>query len=230
MNGRRTAMTLVELLVVVAIIGMIVSLLLPAVQAARAAARAAQCKSNLRQIGLAVQQFCNQHDGDFPQWWHAKRDENSAEGELSWIYTLAGYLEDVDEIRICPDDERWRDRLRARATSYVINEYLAAEVLPGAVRNLKQLAATYRTIVLFEGADTRQPQPQYDHTHSSSWFSTLNRELGIVDDAIRAEIQPDQHVEAANYLYADGHVEVISAAQIEEWIAEDFNFAKPEMK
>jgi prepilin-type N-terminal cleavage/methylation domain-containing protein len=50
----RSAFTLVELLVVIAIIGVLVALLLPAVQAAREAARRAQCKSNLKQMGLAA--------------------------------------------------------------------------------------------------------------------------------------------------------------------------------
>jgi prepilin-type N-terminal cleavage/methylation domain-containing protein/prepilin-type processing-associated H-X9-DG protein len=240
MRFNRSAMTLVELLVVMAIIGVLIAMLLPAVQVARGTARAASCKNNMRQIGLAILQFCDSHKGRFPDWDH------TGDGSMSWVYTVAGHLEKVDEIRLCPDDFLLFERRYMKSTSYVINDYLVEKNVPGAIRNLNKLQATSRTIVMFEVCDRRhtpKPDPhqydaatdtyiyavsKYDHTHSSQWFSQLNKDLGIVDQAVKLDIQPDRHFDAANYLYADGHVDVISAATIDEWIAAGIDFAKPE--
>jgi prepilin-type N-terminal cleavage/methylation domain-containing protein/prepilin-type processing-associated H-X9-DG protein len=65
MNEKRRGFTLVELLVVIAIIGILVALLLPAIQAAREAGRRSACQNNLKQIGLASQNFHDIH-GNFP--------------------------------------------------------------------------------------------------------------------------------------------------------------------
>lgn len=77
--------TLVELLVVISIIGMLVALLLPAVQAARESGRRMQCLNNLKQQGLALQEFHGDF-GTFPVG-------NVAGTSWAWEARLLPYLE-----------------------------------------------------------------------------------------------------------------------------------------
>jgi prepilin-type N-terminal cleavage/methylation domain-containing protein/prepilin-type processing-associated H-X9-DG protein len=81
--------TLVEVLVVIAIIGILVALLLPAIQAAREAARRTQCENNLRQIGDAIQMH---HDTrkQFPTG--RNRFDQYA---VSWAFFLLPYMEET---------------------------------------------------------------------------------------------------------------------------------------
>lgn len=88
----RRAFTVLELLVVTAIIGILIGLLLPALMAARESARRLQCTSNLHEVGLAVQQH---HDAKkhLPQAWKSSPDGMSGYG---WAVALLPFLEQRD--------------------------------------------------------------------------------------------------------------------------------------
>jgi prepilin-type N-terminal cleavage/methylation domain-containing protein/prepilin-type processing-associated H-X9-DG protein len=95
---RKSAFTLVELLVVITIIGILIALLLPAVQAAREAARRAQCTDNEKQLALG----CLGHEsatGRFPTggWgfgWTGDADRgNDWRQPGGWIYNILPFIE-----------------------------------------------------------------------------------------------------------------------------------------
>lgn len=225
--------TLVELLVVIAVIGVLVGLLLPAVQAARGASRRIECANNMRQIGLGVHQFAEVNGGRFPVVAH-----NIARSE-SWVFKLAPFMEDVNSVRHCPED-RYPEELGLSDrdyTSYLMNDYLVDLKratffglidVEGTVDELYDLRETHVTIVLFEGLGIAAG---WDHTHATEWFESEDWTPSDAADAwgaINREVAVERHVgKVANYLYADGHVDAIASEQIRAWCDEGFNFAIP---
>ncbi|MEO2049517.1 MAG: DUF1559 domain-containing protein [Pirellulales bacterium] len=94
--GFSNGFTLVELLVVIAIIGVLVALLLPAVQAAREAARRTQCINQIKQIGLAIQNFHAARNRVPDSHTYHPKGRNQFPGNLSgrgWITLTLPYLE-----------------------------------------------------------------------------------------------------------------------------------------
>ena len=84
MDNRRRGMTLLEILVVIALVGLLVALLLPGVQSARSSARRLECLNRMKQVGVALHNF-QSNEGAFPA-----RSRN----RLSWQVSLLPYLDE----------------------------------------------------------------------------------------------------------------------------------------
>jgi len=133
--SRRAGFTMVELLVVVAIIGTLVGLLLPAVQQAREAGRRAHCLNNLKQIGLALHAY-QAANGVFPPSFCIRPGTTLSTNNGSWSIhgRLLPYLEQGAAYRRIRLDVSWDAQLGTGVPTMRTPTYLCPSEVNDRVR------------------------------------------------------------------------------------------------
>src|SRR5436190_390906 len=103
----RVAFTLIELLVVIGIIAVLAALLLPVVARSKEHGKSAACLSNLRQFGIALQLYTQDHENKMPIMYDALLSTNSPSpsNNLTMDIVLSNYLGNVRVLN-CPSDHR----------------------------------------------------------------------------------------------------------------------------
>lgn len=111
--------TLVEMLVVIAIIAVLAALLLPSLQGALRSGRQVHCAGNLRCTGIAMAQYISDSNSFIPKatWL----DTNARGSGNSWDWVLLGYLSNDYGIFRCPEDKARRPFFAQTPQSYLPN-------------------------------------------------------------------------------------------------------------
>ncbi|MBL9119059.1 MAG: prepilin-type N-terminal cleavage/methylation domain-containing protein [Phycisphaerae bacterium] len=209
---RARAFTLVELLVVLAIIAVVVALVATAAGRVRASAMRARCITSMRSVGTFVSNHATTHEGRLPRSQHSA----VANGEPPWILEFYAsefgapippssdprWNEFVRARLRCPFDERDRDASKQRYSSYGLNVYFElspAETGGPVYRTLSRVRLPGRTVLageLDEGSLA-------DHLMAHFWTQY----------GTPPEVAPDRHGATQGVLFADGHVADVPFAQ-----------------
>ncbi len=228
--NKQAGFNLIELLAVIAIIGILMAILIPVASNVRAAAYQSQCASNMRQIGMGLRLYADENDGWLPSTAHLGRED-------SWILALRPYLDDVDEIRICPVDPRIDEmRRRPESTSYIVNDIIFTPEFDDFFRpvgedfrQIDRLQNPSGTKLAFIQNERRGLNIANDHTHARLWRNNWGAFThDVAPDRHRAGSQSSDRTHGrSNYLYADGHVSSINAQEIKNRIESGENIAFP---
>ena len=89
---KSTGFTLIELLVVIAIIAILAAILLPALNSARERGRSASCVSNLKQIGMAINNYIDDNQGRLPLSSGWAQSGDASLGKAPWFIRVMPYL------------------------------------------------------------------------------------------------------------------------------------------
>jgi prepilin-type N-terminal cleavage/methylation domain-containing protein/prepilin-type processing-associated H-X9-DG protein len=94
--------TLLELLVVIAVIGFLAALLLPALDKAKSKAKSTACKSNLRQLAFAAEQYATDNESRFVWTFTLEGTEDDQADRVSWPVYLKPYYGSANQVLRCP--------------------------------------------------------------------------------------------------------------------------------
>jgi prepilin-type N-terminal cleavage/methylation domain-containing protein/prepilin-type processing-associated H-X9-DG protein len=220
MRARHNAFTLIEVLVVIAIIAILAAILFPVFAQARDSARKTSSLSNQKQIGLALHMYLNDYDETFfftrntAIWQGYDQDPEELE-ELLFPLLLAPYVKNT-QLFYSPSDRL----INKGITSYAVNAHLEyAWPLAAIGRPAEAVYLTDRTdIPVDEDGDLVPDEPE---EHYSWWTFTdppiadLAQLPGRLDwTSIILQISPMRYTgETAVYLFVDGHVKAMKFTQ-----------------